>query len=224
MAGTQPTGAYRDRYLPLANNWRTTIADNVSTQRRVTDFSYDGDGNLTTMIAHADASGTASSQDRTTSSTYYTKGGLKTSDGPRPVSDVTTYGDTTDATYGGYDRTGAPRSITDANGKSKLFDYTPYGFIAKVTDRDAHIVKVRYDERDNPIEVTDPEGRQVQTTYDANDNTTIETSPRFDLCLILALSLIFIGGAACAGGNDPDPRNRRLEALEAEPARKLPCS
>lgn len=156
----------------------TRVADNISSQRRVTDFAYDGSGNLVTMTARANPSG-SSSDDRITTFDYYSGGRLKSANGPRTdVSDITTYGDPSDAVSQGYDRTGGPKQVKDANGKVRFFEFTPYGPVGKMTNRDGHVTKVRYDERDNAVEVIDPEGSRASSTYDANDNVIVETSPR----------------------------------------------
>src|SRR5205823_10532958 len=99
----------------VADLSQVRLADNDAA-RRVVDFGHDPTyGDLTSITQRYNADGSASANDRTTNLTYYTQGPLKTIDGPRTdVSDVTTYGDTTDGTYGGYDRTGQPGKLTDA--------------------------------------------------------------------------------------------------------------
>ncbi|MDQ3569872.1 MAG: AHH domain-containing protein [Actinomycetota bacterium] len=164
---------------------RATYADNHPAQRRITDFSHDGAGNVTRASERASPdpalapSTPPSATDRSTAFTYYARGGLHSIDGPRTdVADVTTWGDTADATYGGYDRTGQPTRITDALNKVKTFAYTPYGARAKVTDRDGRSSTAKYDERDNVVEASDPAGHTRAFRYDANDNRTHDTSPR----------------------------------------------
>lgn len=160
---------------------RTSFAENYgNTIRRLTDFTYDGSGNLSTVTQRANGSGSADpANDRTTTFTYYSRGSLRTINGPRTdVTDVTTFGNTADATYGGYDRTGLATTLTDADGKSKTFDYTPYGVVGSSTDRDGRTTKTLYDERDNAKEVTDAEGETTKYSYDANDWRTTETSAR----------------------------------------------
>ena len=164
---------------------RATMADNHPAQRRITDFAYDPVGNLKRASERAtpDPAVTPDSPpaaaDRSTAFAYYQYGGLKTIDGPRSdVVDVTTWGDTADAAYGGYDRTGQPSRITDALGKAKVFAYSPYGPTGKVTDRDGDTATSRYDERDNLIEATDPSRSTSAFRYDANDKRTHATSPR----------------------------------------------
>ncbi len=164
---------------------RATVAENHPAQRRMTDFTYDGVGNLTraTLRAAPDPASppdaAPSSADRSTANTHYARGGVKTIDGPRTdVADVTTVGDTADATYGGYDRAGMPTRVTDAAGKAQVMASTPYGSLAKMTDRDGRARTWRYDERDNVVEATDPLGHTQALRYDGNDNKTHDTSPR----------------------------------------------
>lgn len=163
---------------------RVALATNVSGQLRVNDFHHDANGNLTAAIERGvpsltQAPSTApSTTDRATSFTYYSRGGLRSIDGPRPGDDVvdrTVWGNdlATDA-YGGYDRTGMPTRVVDALGKAKTLAYTPYGMTAKVVDRDNNTTTSRFDERDNLVEVTDPQSRVTTFSYDGNDNKTAE--------------------------------------------------
>ncbi|HVF06312.1 MAG TPA: polymorphic toxin-type HINT domain-containing protein [Frankiaceae bacterium] len=165
----------------VADMTRTTSASNYSVQKRITEFDVDtARGNLRSVTQRYNGDGSANAaKDRTTTFTHYTSGALKAVDGPRTdVADVTTYGDTADAAYGGYDRTGQPLRIVDALGKAKTFGYTPYGQIAKSTDRDNRVTLNKYDGRDNLVEVVDAEGDADRYAYDANDVKTKETSSR----------------------------------------------
>jgi YD repeat-containing protein len=158
---------------------KTTEAVGDSAQR-ITDFAYNSNGTLASQTQRANSNGTPdAANDRTTTYAYYLRGGLKTIDGPRTdVTDVTTYGETTDATYGGYHRSGQPASVVDAANQTTTFLYSPYGPTVQVTDRDGRVTKSRYDDRDNLVQSVDPAGRHTTSTYDANDNRTRTTSPR----------------------------------------------
>lgn len=147
--------------------------------QRVADFDPDPvTGQLRSVAERANVDGSASSADRTSAFGYYTRGALKTIDGPRTdVNDVTTYGDTADTAFGGYDRSGQPTKIVDASGKTKTFTYTPYGTVTSSTDRDGRVTTSRYDERDNLIAATVPGGAVTDYGYDGNDNKTTETQP-----------------------------------------------
>ncbi|MCA1832856.1 MAG: hypothetical protein LC750_09050 [Actinobacteria bacterium] len=166
--------------MELSRTAADALPGTGDTARRYTDLTYNGDGTLASQTQRAKNDGTADgTNDRTTTFTYYTRGGLKTSDGPRSdVADVTTYGDTADATYGGYDRTGQPPTIKDAQNKTTTVTYSPYGPVQKTIDRDGRVTMARYDDRDNPVESVDPSGRHTTAAYDGNDNKTRQTSPR----------------------------------------------
>ena len=162
----------------VADMTRTTFASNFSLQKRVTDFDVDTlTGNLRSVTQRFNPDGTPHAKDRATSFTHYGSGALKTVDGPRTdVTDVTTYGDTADTAYGGYDRTGQPKRIVDALGKVKTFEYRPYGQIGKSVDRDSRTTLNRYDGRDNLVEAVDPAGAVDRYQYDLNDAKTKETT------------------------------------------------
>lgn len=162
---------------------RVLTAANIADQKRAADFRYDTAGRMTQVIERADGNTTASSDpqaaDRTTRFGYYDKGGLKSIDGSRPdsdVRDITRYGDG-EAAYGGYDRSGQPRTLVDADGKTKTFAYSPYGMVLSVTDRDGRATLSRYDERDNLLSATVPGGATTDYRYDGNDNKTDELGP-----------------------------------------------
>ncbi len=165
---------------------RVALAADVAAQLRITDFDYDGAGNLTRAVQRGTPSlgqphdaAVGASDRATTTSHHPTSGGLVASiDGPRTdVADVTTYGDAAAAGFG-YDATGQPETITDAAGKAKVFSSTPYGMTAAVVDRDGHRRTSSYDERDNLLRSTDAEDQVTTFAYDANDNRTARTSPR----------------------------------------------
>ncbi len=214
----------------VADMSQVVAADNIATQRRVTDFGLDpsGNGNVRTVTQR----GTGGDPDRTTSFDYYGRGGLCSVNGPRTdVNDVTRYGDTLnigaacgagpDPLYGGYDPTGLAPRIRDAALKAKDIAYTPYGMVAKVTDRDARITRTRYDERENPIEVTDPQNRVTTSSYNANDQVAVATSAR--------------GTATTGIGNDFETRYTydpngwltkvsRPDATDTDPAKRVETS
>ena len=163
---------------------RVIASDTPSGQRRVTDFQYDSDGNLSRSIQRASRDITVASDappgasDRTLTLSYYSRGGVRTVDGPRTdAADVTTWGDTTDPTFGGYDRTGMPTRVTDAVGQVKSFAFTPYGQVGKVTDRDGRVSTSMFDEDGKRRQVSDPSGHQTTFEYDANDRRTKMTLP-----------------------------------------------
>jgi YD repeat-containing protein len=155
-------------------------------ERRVTDFKHaPGTGDLTKVIQRADpdtplpydsASRThqvADRQpgDRMIEMAYATFGGVTQIDGPRlEVSDVTS--------FSGYDTTGMPRTITDAENKDKSFTYTPYGMVTSVRDRGNRLSTMTYDQRDNLVVSEAPDGDLVTSTYDMNDNVLTGTSPK----------------------------------------------
>ncbi|HUP69506.1 MAG TPA: polymorphic toxin-type HINT domain-containing protein [Acidimicrobiales bacterium] len=179
-AGPGPVSAegYCEAVADLA---QVRVADSHGdASRRVSDFGYDADtGRVTAVTQRANGSGAPSGADRTTSFTYYSRGGIKSIDGPRgDVADVTAFGDPADPTYGGYDRTGMPGRLTDALGKTKTLEYTPYGLVASSLDRDQRITTNAYDERDNLTETKDAAGAITRFAYDANDAKVKETSPR----------------------------------------------
>jgi RHS repeat-associated protein len=158
------------------------LADSDSA-RRITDYGHDpAYGDVTTITQRANPDGSASPNDRTTTFDYYTMGGLKSVNGARDdatdVLDKTTYGDTADGTWGGYDRTGQPAKITDAAGQFRQYAYTPYGPVSQLTDRDGHVTKSLYDERNNLVQVTDPLGHVTAYRFDANDDPVAVTTPR----------------------------------------------
>jgi RHS repeat-associated protein len=163
---------------------RTTSADSVSAERRITDYTHDSSGNTLSVTQRANPdpnqlpSDPPGAADRATTMTYYARGSVKTVDGPRTdVADVTTFGDTADATYGGFDHTGQPLMVTDARGKQTTYGYTPYGPTAKTTDRDGRVTTAVYDERNNALTLTDPAGHATTFLYDGNDNRTKATKP-----------------------------------------------
>lgn len=180
-----PTGTVtgEGRCHAVAEMTRMAAAVNVPGQLRITDFQYDAVGNLTKVVQRANPStGSApsaapSGNDRATAFGYYARGGLRQIDGPRTdVADVTTYGDTADAAYGGYDITGMPLELRDALGKTKQFGYTPYGLVARLVDRDGRVTRSEHTDLDNIVKVTDPLGRVTTYSYDANENKVSETS------------------------------------------------
>lgn len=168
----------------VADMTRTTFASNFPVSKRVTDFGVDtAKGNLQSVTYRFRPDGAADANDRTTSFTHYGSGALKTVNGPRTdivPDDVTTYGDTNDAAFGGYHRTGQPQQIVDALavGKTKTFRYTPYGPIGKVVDRDNRTTLNKYDGRDNLVETIDAGGGVDRIVYDANDSKVKETSAK----------------------------------------------
>ncbi len=180
---------------------KTTRASNLSAHSRVTDFSYDEEGNLSTIVERG-----KNQADRTTSFGYYNYGALKRVDGPRTdVTDVTLFGNTSDADYGGYHRSGQPQRIEDAYGKAINVAYNPYGATGKLTDRAGRVTTTRYDELDRPIEEKDPAGDATTYAYDPNGNKASETSPR--------------GNATATAGDfvtryGYDPNDRMIEISE----------
>jgi len=158
---------------------RVDLASNIAGQTRISEFTHDSKGRMTTATQRARSDGLADPADRITGFSYYTFGGLKQLDGARSdVSDLTAFGDTSDADYGGYHQSGMPTKITDPAGKQKSFGYTPYGLLAKTTDRDGRVTISTFDGRDNLTSTTDAAGGKTAFVYDLNDNRTEETTPR----------------------------------------------
>lgn len=177
-----PSGA-ADMYCnTVAQMVRAKAADNVDSQRRITDFVYDADGNMTCLIQRAQhqtsrpqgastCDGVAPDPgDRMTGLTYFDFGGLHEIHGPRSTADDTTFGD--------YFTTGMPQTITDAEGHQKSFTYSRYGTASHIVDRGGRDFRMTYDQRDNLKTSEDPAGNITTYTYDFNDNKRTVTTPR----------------------------------------------
>jgi len=173
----QPVSGLRSCAL-FADLTRVVTATGTDSQR-VADFDPDPlTGQLRTVAERANPDGTVSAADRTTGFVYYSRGALRSIDGSRTdVADVTSYGDPADPVYGGYDRTGQPLRLTDADGKTKTFSYTPYGMLSITTDRDGRATNSRYDQRDNLLSVTVPGSSSTDYGYDNNNNKTSQSDP-----------------------------------------------
>lgn len=182
----QPVSNQRSCAL-FADLTRVVTATGTASQR-VADFDPDPlTGQLRAVAERANPDGTASPADRTTSFAYYPNGALQSIDGSRTdLADVTIYGIPADGEqgddpaavgYAGYDPTGQPLTLTDADGKTKTFSYTPYGMLTATTDRDGRTTTSRYDERDNLLNVTVPGGASTDYGYDSNDNKTSQAEP-----------------------------------------------
>lgn len=140
---------------------------------RTTRFDYDGP-NLSTITSEGKGD-----PDRTTTFTYYDFGGLRRVNGPRTdVVDVTIFGDESDSVTHGYHPSGFPLRVEDAKHQMKLFEYTPYGEVGKMTDRASRVFRSRYDERGNLVESIDPSGRSTFLTYTGLDLVFRKTTPR----------------------------------------------
>jgi RHS repeat-associated protein len=164
----------------VADLTRSTMASNDTSASRITDWVHDPTyGDVTSATQRYNHDGAPSANDRTTAFTYYGKGALKSVDGPRnDVTDITTYGTTIDATYGAYDHTGQPLSVTDAAGKTSNYSYTPYGPMSQLIDRQGRTTKTVYDERNNLVKKIDPLNNTGSIRYDADDDPVALTSPR----------------------------------------------
>lgn len=170
----------------VADLIQVAAADDIAGQRRVTDYTVDAaTGNVTRIVQRGPDDAT-SGDDRTVTLDYYSSGALKQLDGPRTdVTDVTVYGDTTDAAYGGYHRTGRPTQITDAAGNQVTADWTAYGQLARQTDQAGRTVYRRYNDRDLLVAAVDPRGESTRNydryttthTHDALDLRTSATEP-----------------------------------------------
>jgi len=61
------------------------------------------------------------------------------------------------------------KTATDANGKTRYYDYTPHGEIAQIKDPLGNALRQVYDARGNVIEIVDPNGHKTEMIYDRRD-------------------------------------------------------
>lgn len=167
--------------------WCETVAETVRTRTgaaghddaRVTDFDYDEEGNLLKVFLRKsssvalpgdpDTGFTSQEGDRVVTIEHHDWGGISAVRGPRSVAD--------DVTYPAYDPTGLPTTITDAESRSKTFQYSVYGELLSATDRDGRTTAMTYDRRGNVLTVVDPEDDKTSQSYDMNDNPTAVVTP-----------------------------------------------
>lgn len=162
---------------------------------RVTTFTYDTDGNLTSKTV------AAGSLSRSWSYTYDSISRLLTEDGPRTdVSDVTTYTyyannatcvacrgqlhTITDAlghvtTYTDYDANGRATRVTDPNGVATALSYHARGWPTQRTmaygTSDAETTVTTYDDAGLVIRITQPDGSYIDFDHDAARRVIGET-------------------------------------------------
>ncbi|BBH66146.1 hypothetical protein ACTI_28310 [Actinoplanes sp. OR16] len=140
------------------------LATKTSPEGRKWSFTYTAEGDIATV---ADPVGA------TTTSTYDGWGRLLTSTDAN--GNVTTYGD--------YDPSGYPRTITDALNSVSKFEYDVRGQVVKATDALLKDVTQTYDVFGRPLISKVPKdqaaGLYITTPapgYDANDNVTVSTA------------------------------------------------
>lgn len=69
------------------------------------------------------------------------------------------------------------KTLTDANGKTRYYSYTPHDELKEVKDPLGNSVKLARDTRGNVIEVTDSNGKTTRLAYDRRNLLTASTDP-----------------------------------------------
>lgn len=162
----------------ISTQWHATLPlpTKITEPNRVTDFTYDANGNLTqktitagTSIrtwkwAYASLGLVASATDpngKVTKYAYDTKGNLTSI--TNPLNQVTQF--TT------YDANGLPLTIKDPNGVITTLSYTPRGWL-KTRKVGTELTSYSYDGVGQLTKVTFPDGHFVSYTYDAAHRLT----------------------------------------------------
>lgn len=171
--------------------WRLPLK--IAEPKRLTTFTYDGNGNVLTksIQASGDATGAAGfsaaliGTARIWTYTYDSMGHLLTAKGPRTdVRDLTSYfydelgnltsitnavGHTT--TFSNYDPHGRVGRVTDPNGLHTDYTYTPRGWLATRTVG-SELTSYTYDGVGQMTQVTFPDNSTISYTYDGAHRLT----------------------------------------------------
>ncbi|MDY6966794.1 MAG: hypothetical protein SVM80_12660, partial [Halobacteriota archaeon] len=123
---------------------------------RITEYTYDSDGNLLTTKRSADA-GTA---EALTSMTYDAMGNMTSVTDPE--------GNVTNFTS--HDVMGNVLTKIDAGSKTWTYQYDDAGRLRTITDPLNNITEMFYDERGNKIRQVDAEGKETLYEYDSHNN------------------------------------------------------
>ncbi|WP_416529646.1 DNRLRE domain-containing protein [Streptomyces coelicoflavus] len=171
--GTHPANAVTYDYQTRADGFAADLWRKTSPEGRAWQFGYDTFGNLKT-VTDPKGVATATAGDYTTTYDYDAYGQLTKA--------VDANGNPT--TYGAFDATGYPETITDALAHTTEFVYDERGQVTKVTDAYDKVTTQTYDTFGRPLVGTVPkdqdEGDLITTPapeYDANDNVTTSTAP-----------------------------------------------
>jgi RHS repeat-associated protein len=76
-----------------------------------------------------------------------------------------------------YDPAGRRKTETDANGKTKFYEYNSHHEVTQVKDPLGNTMRLVRDTRGNVIEVVDPNNRSTRMTYDRRDLMVSSTDP-----------------------------------------------
>ncbi|MCK4542700.1 MAG: RHS domain-containing protein [Spirochaetales bacterium] len=139
-----------------AGNMTKKIEASGSTDERITEYTYDGDGNLLTTKRLGDAS----TPEATTVMEYDAAGNMTSVTDPE--SNVTR--------FTSHDIMGNVLTKEDARGKVWTYEYDVRGKLTKITDPLNNITQIFYDEVGNKIREVDAEGKEKLFEYDSYDN------------------------------------------------------
>ena len=149
-------GVVTEYEYDIAGNMTRKVEAADTDNERVTEYTYDGDGNQLTIKVLADAN----TVEALTTMTYDANGNLETITDPE--------GNLTQFTS--YDGMGNVLTRIDARGKVWTYEYDDAGRLKKITDPLNNTTDLYYDEVGNKIWEVDAEAKEKTYEYDGDDN------------------------------------------------------
>ena len=164
------------------------LLDTIDQLGHTTNYTYDGNGNMTSSTAHLDANTPVTTTytyngfsevltmtdplDNTTTNTYDANGNLLTVTTPPPDGSTAA-----SMTQFAYDTKGELTTITDPLNHVTTLTYFPTGLIQTITDAQQNVTTYGYDARGNRTSMTDANQKVTTFAYDLMNRLTGITYP-----------------------------------------------